>query len=206
MGRDELWAALPASPRLMQDLLMYKRTEKYVRQNVGATQEATVNRILTDRQLQNNERMIALRALVADLVLQATLTTKRLRTSTRRRPTCPIRRWRRGDQAARHTEALEKLDEWSAACRRRAAAPQPIQTPATQPSRGPITYEVEPQPDPEQVVELTAQYVPHSTLQSKVQAAFTRPWLADERDIETYLEVLRTALLDVIKSGKRVRI
>ena len=39
-----------------------------------------------------------------------------------------------------------------------------------------------------------------------VQAAFSRPLLADESDIETYLEVLRTALLDVIKSGKRLRI
>lgn len=73
MGRDELWVALPASPRLMQDLMMYKRTEKYVRQNLGATQEPTVKRILTERQLQNNERMVALKTLVADLLLEATL-------------------------------------------------------------------------------------------------------------------------------------
>ena len=73
-------------------------------------------------------------------------------------------------------------------------------------SRSPVTYEVVPQPDPEQVVELTAQYVPQSTVQSKVQAAFSRPWLADEGDVETYLRVLKTALMEVIKSGKRVRI
>ena len=73
MGRDELWVVLPASARLMQDLLMYKRTEKYVRQNLGAAQDATVKRILTDRQLQNNDRGKALQALVADLLLEATL-------------------------------------------------------------------------------------------------------------------------------------
>ena len=73
MGRDELWVVLPASPRLMQDLLMYKRTEKYYRQSIGAAQEATVKRILNDRQSQNVERMASLRALVADLLLEATL-------------------------------------------------------------------------------------------------------------------------------------
>lgn len=73
MGRDELWVVLPASARLMQDLLMYKRTEKYVRQNLGATQEATVKRILTDRQLQNNDRGKVLQGLVAELLLGSTL-------------------------------------------------------------------------------------------------------------------------------------
>lgn len=73
MGRDELWVVLPASARLIQDLLMYKRTEKYVRQNLGATQEATVKRILTDRQLQNNDRGKVLQGLVAELLLDSAL-------------------------------------------------------------------------------------------------------------------------------------
>jgi hypothetical protein len=73
MGRDELWVVLPASPRFVQDLLTYKRTDKYVRQNLSSTQEPTVKRILTERQVQNNERHKALAGLAADLVLQATL-------------------------------------------------------------------------------------------------------------------------------------
>lgn len=73
MGRDELWVVLPASARLIQDLGMYKRTEKYVRQNLGAAQEATVKRILEDRQAQNNERGRALQGLVAELLTGATL-------------------------------------------------------------------------------------------------------------------------------------
>ena len=73
MGRDELRVVLPASPRLMQDLLMYKRTDKYVRQNLGTTQDATVKRILTERQMQNNDRGKVLSGLVSDLLLQATL-------------------------------------------------------------------------------------------------------------------------------------
>jgi hypothetical protein len=73
MGRDELWVILPSSPRLMQDLLLYKRTEKYYRQNSGTVQDPTIKRILNDRQTQNNERMTALRSLVNDLLLSATL-------------------------------------------------------------------------------------------------------------------------------------
>jgi hypothetical protein len=45
MGRDELRVVLPADVRFMQDLTMYKRTEKYIRQNSNTPQEA-VKRIL----------------------------------------------------------------------------------------------------------------------------------------------------------------
>ncbi|MBC7286108.1 BREX system P-loop protein BrxC, partial [Hoeflea sp.] len=46
---DELFVVLPADERLMRDILMYKRTEKYIRQNISITQQEAVKRILTDK-------------------------------------------------------------------------------------------------------------------------------------------------------------
>lgn len=74
MGKAELLVEMPLSSRLMQDLLMYKRTEKYTLQNVQTVQQASVRRILMDKQLQNTERRKALRGLVSDLLSEATLT------------------------------------------------------------------------------------------------------------------------------------
>ena len=48
MGRDELLILMPADERLVRDILMYKRTEKYIRQNISITQQEAVKRILTD--------------------------------------------------------------------------------------------------------------------------------------------------------------
>ena len=73
MGRDELLVLLPASDRLMRDLLMYKRTDKYVRQNVSITQQESIRRILSDKQAQNRERAAAPRKLVEELLSQAKL-------------------------------------------------------------------------------------------------------------------------------------
>ena len=73
MGRDELLVVLPVSERLVRDLLMYKRTEKYIRQNITVAQQDSIKRILTDRQFQNRERYGSLRKLVEELLSQATL-------------------------------------------------------------------------------------------------------------------------------------
>ncbi|MFP4396160.1 MAG: BREX system P-loop protein BrxC [Anaerolineales bacterium] len=73
MGRDELLVLLPPSDRLMRDLMMYKRTDKYVRQNLTTVQQDTTHRILTDKQLQNNRRYTALRALMERLLSAAPL-------------------------------------------------------------------------------------------------------------------------------------
>ena len=56
MGRDELLVVLPQDERVMRDILMYKRTEKYIRQNISITQQEAVKRILTDKGFQNRER------------------------------------------------------------------------------------------------------------------------------------------------------
>ena len=73
MGRDELLVLMPLSDRLMRDLLMYKRTDKYVRQNMTTAQQETRHRILTEKQLQNTKRYNAIRTLVEDLLGEATL-------------------------------------------------------------------------------------------------------------------------------------
>ncbi|MFA6201643.1 MAG: BREX system P-loop protein BrxC [Gallionella sp.] len=68
MGRDELLVVMPQEDRLIRDLLMYKRTEKYIRQNVSVTQQENVKRILTDKGFQNQERQRELQAMVQSLI------------------------------------------------------------------------------------------------------------------------------------------
>jgi hypothetical protein len=55
-GRDELLLLLPSDDRLVRDLLMYKRTEKYIRQNISVTQQEAIKRILNDKGFHNRER------------------------------------------------------------------------------------------------------------------------------------------------------
>ena len=68
MGRDELLVVMPQEDRLIRDLLMYKRTEKYIRQNVSVTQQENVKRILTDKGFQNQERHRELQVIVKSLL------------------------------------------------------------------------------------------------------------------------------------------
>jgi hypothetical protein len=72
MGRDELRVVLLADVRFMQDLTMYKRTEKYIRQNSNTTQEA-VKRILDAKGFQNTERLNDLQVRARGLLGKATL-------------------------------------------------------------------------------------------------------------------------------------
>ena len=72
-GRDELLVIMPPDDRLVQDLLMYKRTEKYVRQNITVTQQETIKRILTDKSFQNRERMAEIQKQVQELIRKAKL-------------------------------------------------------------------------------------------------------------------------------------
>lgn len=68
MGRDELLVLMPADDRLIRDLLMYKRTEKYVNQNLSLTQKESVQRILMDKRFQSNERENDLKEWVKSLM------------------------------------------------------------------------------------------------------------------------------------------
>ncbi len=57
MKTDQLMVVLPADDRLMSDILMYKRTEKYFRQNITTTQQQTIRNILEGKNSQNDERL-----------------------------------------------------------------------------------------------------------------------------------------------------
>jgi energy-coupling factor transporter ATP-binding protein EcfA2 len=65
---DALFVVMPSDDRLMREVLMYKRTEKYVSQNFSAAQHDSVKRILTDKGLQNQERHAQLQKQVATLI------------------------------------------------------------------------------------------------------------------------------------------
>lgn len=73
MGRDELLVLMSVDERLVRDILMYKRTEKYIRQNISITQQEAVKRILTDKGFQNRERYAELQQRVQSLVGKAKL-------------------------------------------------------------------------------------------------------------------------------------
>ncbi len=73
MGRDELLVLMPADERLVRDILMYKRTEKYIRQNISITQQEAVKRILTDKGFQNRKRYAELQQRVQTLLGKAKL-------------------------------------------------------------------------------------------------------------------------------------
>ena len=59
--------------RLVRELLLYKKTDKCVRQNLTLTRQATVKRILTERSLQNQERYKTLQEQTKTLLGQAKL-------------------------------------------------------------------------------------------------------------------------------------
>ena len=73
MGSDELLVVLTSDDRLIRDLLMYKRTEKYIRQNMSVTQQENIKRILTDKGFQNRDRYSDLQVRVKNLIGTANL-------------------------------------------------------------------------------------------------------------------------------------
>ena len=73
MGRSELLILLPPDERLVRDLLMTKRTEKYIRQNLSLTQQDSLKRILSDKAQQNQERQAEIQQRLRDLLGKAKL-------------------------------------------------------------------------------------------------------------------------------------
>ncbi|MFB0999948.1 MAG: BREX system P-loop protein BrxC, partial [Colwellia sp.] len=65
---DELRVVLPDSVRLHRDLVLYKQTAKYVGHETKATQQESIKRILTEKGIQNSERLIQLKELTSKLV------------------------------------------------------------------------------------------------------------------------------------------
>ena len=73
MGRPELLVIMPTDDRLVRDLILYKKTDKYVRQNMTLTQQETVKRILTHKSFQNRERYKDLQDEAKELIGKAKL-------------------------------------------------------------------------------------------------------------------------------------
>ena len=73
LNESELLVVLPDDDRLLARLLMVKKTEKYIRQNISSTQKEDVRRILTDKGHQNQQRMKNLEQRVAQLLGKARL-------------------------------------------------------------------------------------------------------------------------------------
>ena len=71
MGKDELVVIMPADDRFVRDLLLFKKTDKYVRLNVSQTQQEGIKRILTEKSFQNREREKELQARAKELLGQA---------------------------------------------------------------------------------------------------------------------------------------
>lgn len=73
LNESELLVVFPDDDRLLRDLLMAKKTEKYIRQNISSTQKEDVRRILADKGQQNQQRMKNLEQRVAQLLGKARL-------------------------------------------------------------------------------------------------------------------------------------
>ena len=71
LGRLELMIVMPSDDRLVRDLLLYKKTDKYVRQNQSTTQQETVRRILSDKGFQNSTRLTNIRVRAGEQVSKA---------------------------------------------------------------------------------------------------------------------------------------
>jgi len=73
MGKDELLVLMAPDDRLVRDILMYKKTEKYTRQTISITQQESVKRILTDKSFQNRERYVELQKTIYNSLAKAKL-------------------------------------------------------------------------------------------------------------------------------------
>lgn len=68
---DELLILMPQDDHLVRNMLMYKRTEKYIRQNISINQGDAVKRILSDKGFQNLDRYKELQQRVRSLLSKA---------------------------------------------------------------------------------------------------------------------------------------
>ncbi len=71
MGKAEMMVVLPPDPKFQQDVLMFKRTETYIKQNHGSQSSEAKNMILTNKAYQNTERKKAISLKARQLVSEA---------------------------------------------------------------------------------------------------------------------------------------
>lgn len=68
---DELRVVMPDSERLIRDLMLYKKTEKYISHETRTTQQDSVKRILAEKASQNSDRYNQLKNLISSLMGKA---------------------------------------------------------------------------------------------------------------------------------------
>lgn len=73
LGKPELTVLMQPDSRIYTDLVMYKKTEKYVRHNQGTAQQETVSRILAEKANQNRRRMEDLNERIGTQMGKATI-------------------------------------------------------------------------------------------------------------------------------------
>ncbi|MCD4671323.1 MAG: BREX system P-loop protein BrxC, partial [Anaerolineaceae bacterium] len=71
MGLPQLIIALPTDPRLVSDLYLYCKTERFIQQATTNNQSESVMRIIGQKRVQNQNRLSGLQTSVRDLVAQA---------------------------------------------------------------------------------------------------------------------------------------
>lgn len=71
MGKAELMVVMPSDNKFFEDLLSYKRTESYIRQNHGQSNSELRNMILSVKASQNNERKKTLSQKFVELLSRA---------------------------------------------------------------------------------------------------------------------------------------
>lgn len=71
MGQNEVVIALQPNDRLMRDLLLYKQTDKFIKQNNSLNQDPEVKKILPDKGIQNQERFADIVRLVKSMISEA---------------------------------------------------------------------------------------------------------------------------------------
>lgn len=71
MGKAEMMVVMPPDTQFMQDLLMYKRTESYIKKNHGVSSSDTKNTILLNKAYQNGERKKAIVRRAHELLAEA---------------------------------------------------------------------------------------------------------------------------------------
>ncbi|MEE9368276.1 MAG: BREX system P-loop protein BrxC [Pontiella sp.] len=71
LGKPELTILMQPDDRIYTDLVMYKKTEKYVRHNQGSAQQESISRILAEKANQNRRRMEDLKERTASQVGKA---------------------------------------------------------------------------------------------------------------------------------------
>ena len=73
MGKAELLVVMSPDRRLFEDCMLYKRTDKYIRQNISMTQQDSIKKILISKQTGNSDRHRDMTNRAATLLGQATL-------------------------------------------------------------------------------------------------------------------------------------